>query len=325
MQTTLFDLPRHKPKHENENLYGVTVIFNPHGFNSRIQLYREFKPYCEFSNVKLMTVEIAFQDRPFEVTSADDPWNLQLRTCDVLWHKERGLNLGIQKIISMVPDAKYFACLDADVRMGNPHWAKDAVLALHHYCVIQLFSQAIHLSPQYEMLWSCKSRFYHFANKGFHQYPPKALKYVANGHPGLAWAFRRETLDQLGGLLDFAITGSGDTHMANALMGDAVFNAKPGMSKGFERALRRWQEKCDRFINLNIGYINGFCCHYWHGKSEQRGYDKRWDITCFHQFDPHEDIYLAPNGLYKFTGNKPEMEKDLRLSTMQRNEDSIDL
>lgn len=326
MQSTLFEAPiARKGQPNDETLYGVTVIFNPHGFDSRINLYREFKQYAAFSGIKLMTVEIAFDGRPFEVTSADDPWNLQLRTTDVLWHKERGLNLGIQKIISLAPDCKYFACLDADVRMSNPRWVKDALLALHHYCVIQLFSQAVHLSPSYEELWNCKSRFFHFANKGFAQKPALKLKYVANGHPGLAWAFRRDTLDQLGGLLDFAVTGSGDTHMANALMGDAIFNAKPGMSPGFERALRRWQEKCDKYVKGNIGYIDGICMHYWHGRSEQRGYDKRWDITCFHQFDPHEDIYLAPNGLYKFTGNKKEMESDLRLSTNSRNEDSIDL
>lgn len=309
----------------DEKLYAVTVVFNPHGFNSRVNLYNEFKEYCVFSGVQLMTVEIAFGDRPFEVTTTDSPWNLQLRTTDVLWHKERGLNLGIQKLIHLVPDVKYIATLDADIRFTNPSWVRDTILALHHYCVVQPFSQALHLSPKYEMLWACNSRLYHHTKRGYTQKPAKDMKYIANGHPGLAWAWRRETLDQLGGLLDFSVTGSGDTHMANALMGDVIFNAKPGMSKGFERSLKRWQEKCDKYVNKNIGYVDGGCMHYWHGRSEERGYDKRWDITCFHGFDPHEDIYLAPNGLYKFTGNKPDMEADLRMSTASRNEDTIDM
>jgi hypothetical protein len=308
-----------------DTLVTVCVIFNPHGFKSRIQLYKEFAPYIEFSGSKLMTVEIAFNDRPFEVTTADNPWNLQLRTTDVLWHKERGLNLGLQKVLTLIPDLINVCMIDADVRFVNPHWANEAILALDHYTIIQLFSEAVHLSPKYEHMWHCFSRLYHFVNKGFCQDPPKPLKYVANGHPGLAWAFRVETLNQLGGLPDWAVTGSGDTHLANAIMGDAIFNAKPGMSAGFERALKRYGEKCDKHVKKNIGYINGICTHYWHGRSEVRGYDRRWDITCFHKFDPAEDIYLAANGLYSFTGNKKEMENDLRLSTSYRNEDSIDV
>jgi hypothetical protein len=308
----------------NQNLYAVTVIFNPHGFKSRIERYKEFAPYIEFSGVQLLTVEIAFGDRPFEVTEPGNKWNMQLRTTDVLWHKERGLNLGTQRLLELVPDATYVAFLDADVRFSNPYWVRETVLALHHYKVVQLFSQAINLNAKFEQMWSCNSRFYCYLNKGYHQTPPKELKYVANGHPGLAWAFRLQTLEDLGGLLDFAVTGSGDTHMANSLMGDVMFNAKPGMSKGFERALKRWEEKSNQFVKLNIGYVDGVCLHYWHGRSDQRGYLKRWDITCFHNFDPHEDIYIGPNGLYKFTGNKPHLEYDLRLSTSGRNEDAID-
>ena len=76
----------------DQQLYGITVIFNPHGFKSRINLYKDFAPYVEWCGVKLLTVEIAFSDRDFEVTDADNPWHLQLRTNDVLWHKERALN-----------------------------------------------------------------------------------------------------------------------------------------------------------------------------------------------------------------------------------------
>ena len=229
----------------------------------------------------------------------------------------------MHQLLKIVPSAKFVAFLDADVKFSNPHWVKETVHALHHYHVVQLFSQAINLNSKFEQMWNCNSRFFCFANKGFSQKPEKELKYIANGHPGLAWAFTIDALNNLGGLLDFAVTGSGDTHMANALMGDVIFNAKKGMSAGFERALKRWAEKCNKHIKQNIGYVNGICFHYWHGKSEERGYDKRWDITCFHGYDPSEDIYIAANQLYTFTGNKPQLEYDLRLSTSARNEDDL--
>lgn len=316
---------KHNPTLNNEHLYGVCVIFNPHNYRSRIRLYHEFASYIAFSGVKLFTVEIAYGDRPFEVTTPYNKWNLQLRTNHILWHKERALNLGIEQIEKLVPDVKYIAVLDADIRFTDPYWPGSAVEALHHHKVIQLFSQCIYLDPKNEMMWSCKSRFYHWANRGYHQKPPKPLKYIANGHPGMAWAFRMETLKHLGGLLDFSITGSGDTHMANALMGDVIFNSRPGMSKGFHDRLKEWEVLAMKHVNLNIGYIDGACCHYWHGKSDKRGYDKRWDITCFHQFDPDTDIVIEENGLYAYAGNKSMLEYDINLSLGSRDEDSRDM
>jgi hypothetical protein len=309
----------------NETLYVVTVIFNPHNFKSRYHLYKQFAPYVEFCGAKLFTVEIAYKDRPFEVTEANNPWNLQLRTDCVLWHKERGINIGIQRLLHLVPDAKYIAWIDADVSFTNPDWVHDTVHALHHYAIIQPFSQAMNLNPKYERMWDCPSAMSHFRKKlGYHQHPPVKTKYLCGGHPGLAWAARTEVLENLNGLMDFCIAGSGDTHMFNALIGDVTLFYRPGMTKQFQTALQRWAKKCDQYVNKNIGFINGICYHYWHGKSEQRGYEKRWDIINFHQFDPHEDIAISLNGLYKFRGNKPELEHDIFLSTQSRNEDSID-
>lgn len=308
-----------------KNLFIVTVLFNPFDFESHKKKYRAFEQYVRWSGAHLTTVEIAYADRPFEHTQEGNPDHVQLRTTDVLWHKERGLNLGIQHVMKKYPSAKYIGWFDDDVRLANPHWVEDTIKALHHYCVIQPFSQAVNLNPLFEEQWNCLGRIKHFIkHRGFHQKPEKPLAYTAGGHPGLAWAARRETLEQLGGLIDMGVTGSGDTYMANALMGDVIFNSKPGMSDGFKKMLIIWQKRCDQYVKKNIGFVPGLIMHYWHGKSGVRGYDKRWDIACFHKFDPYEDIELAPNGLYRWTGNKPELAHDLRLSSMNRNEDSID-
>jgi len=278
----------------------------------------------EHCGVKLFTVEIAYQDRAFEVTTPFSKWNLQLRSSHMLWHKERALNLGYEALKKLVPNVKNIAILDADIKFSNENWVHDTILALDHYQVVQPFSQCIYLGPDNEMLWTCPSRFQGWINKGYAQRPAKPLNQVVTGHPGLAWAFRRETLDNLGGLFDLSITGSGDTHMANALMGDVIFNSRPGMSPGFEKALKEWQAKCDTFVKQNIGAVKGACSHYWHGKGDERGYDKRWDITCFHKYDPATDITVGDNGLYEYTGNKPNLEYDLRLSFTSRNEDTIE-
>lgn len=321
-QQTLFEVERSRQqKPENEQLYVIAVMFNPRNAEARYRLWHEFMPYMDFSGAKVIAVEAAFADRPHECTDANNPWHVQLRTDQDLWHKEKMINIGIQRLLHLVPDAKYIAWIDADVRFSNPHWVRDTVRALHHYTVVQLFSEAQNLNPKYERMWSCPSAFKQYESKGYHQNPPKTLEYIGNGHPGLAWAARRDFLTAAGGLIDFCIAGSGDTHMANALRGDIGFNFREGMSPGFRRALERWAEKAHAACKGNIGYVNGICMHYWHGKSNIKGYEKRWDIVCFMQFDPHEDIYADINGLYKYAGNKEHLSLDLRRSLIEREDE----
>lgn len=311
--------------HTNEKLYVITCIYNPLQFKSRYTLYRAFKKYMEDSGVILITIEIAYKNRPFQVTTHYDEHNLQLRTDTLMWHKERGLNLGIQYIKENFTDAEKIAWIDADVSFSNPKWALDALYALDHYDVIQLYSEAHNLSPKHESQWKTPGIFYNYINKkGVNQEPPIAWQYLIYGHPGLAWAATMKALDCLGGLLDICIHGSADTHMASALLGGFIHYDSEHYSEGMKKRFIEWNEKSLNCIKRNVGYINGICYHFWHGKPVQRGYEKRIDIICFHKFDPDTDLIIDNQGLYKYTGNKIDMEQDLRFTLLARNEDSID-
>jgi hypothetical protein len=320
------------PRSPHEQLYVVTAVFNPRGFTSRYRLYRDFSPYVADSGAQLVTVELSFADRPFEVTVAGNPWHLQLRTSDFLWHKERLLNLGIQHLLRIVPSAKYIAWVDADVTFSRRDWVDQTIKALNHHAIVQPFGEAINLGPDEQQIWACPSAFRKFYERGFHRDPPLPWSAWGGGHPGLAWAARRETLDQLGGLIDFCIAGSGDTHMANALMGlprSGVFN-NPGadsidrFSPGFIAGIERWAQRCQTYVRQNVGYVPGACLHHWHGKSEQRGYTKRWDIARYHQFDPAADLITDAQGCWRWSGANPRLEQDISRSLSSRNEDSID-
>lgn len=316
--------PQERPEDVDNTLYVITTVFNPIGFKSRYKLYEDFKPYMEFSGVKLLTVEIAFGNRPFVVTKKHNKWNLQLRTNHELWHKEGAINAGFWHLLKIVPNAKYVAWVDADVRFTNPHWAEDTIRALDRFCIVQPYSEAINLNSKYERMWHTSSSLKHYHEKlGFHQTPPLPKSYLCGGHPGLAWAARVDIFKHLGGLMDFCIAGSGDTHMLNALLGDVSLFYRKGMTDQFRKALYEWQVKADEHVRQNIGYVNGICYHYWHGRSEQRGYEKRWDIINYHQFNPDTDIVRQPNGLYAWNG-KAELMQDLRKSMSQRNEDGLD-
>jgi hypothetical protein len=313
----------------SEKLYVVTPVYNPRNFRRRIQLYKEFEKYlsCEEDAV-LVTVEVAFGDRPYECTDPNNPFHLRLRSDQELWHKEKCINLGIQHLLKIVPDAKKIAWIDADVRFLNPHWVKETLKQLEHFDVVQMFSYTMGLRPDYVNLGGIgASVFFNYCHKIFPTPEEKKPAYgdnIAQGHPGLAWAATTEALNKLGGLMDYCVFGSADSHMCNALMGDvrSYFNPMPP-SAGLTRAFLKWQEKAD-LIKKNIGYVDGICVHYWHGKMNLRGYEEKWEIICRHQYDPYEDVYPGVNGLYQWAGNKKQLEQDLRHSAMQRNEDSID-
>lgn len=304
-----------------KDLVVVTAIFNPRRFKSRIRLYERFRDYMESCGVRLVTVEVAFGERPFEIDGKDV---IRLRSKSELWHKERALNIGIRHALKN-PDARYVAWVDADVHFSREDWATETKHALQHYKVVQMFGQAAHCDPNDEILWTCPSAFKVFVEKGFHQFPPIDTKYIANGHPGLAWACTRDAFENLEGLLDTCISGSSDTLMAWALRGrwDGYLPPDP-LSQGYVDAIKRWARRCDLHIRQNVGYVPGACLHRWHGKSEERGYGKRWSIISFHKFDPETDLVADTNGLYAWVpGHKPHLEQDLRLSFSARNEDCI--
>lgn len=307
----------------NTNLYVITPIFNPFGFQSRYRLYHNFAKHMAQSGAKLFTIELAFGDKPFLVTGPDDPMNMQLRTNEVLWHKERLINLALQRLLHLVPDARFIGWIDADVTFVNPDWVAQSVHKLTHLEVIQPFSSAINLNGNEDYMWNCPSSFRSYIEgRGYHQDPPLPVSYTYKGHPGLAWCATRAALDRMGGLYDRCVAGSADTIMSNALKGDWNVYLPGAPSKAMMDSMARWANHAQSIVRGRIGFIQGAVLHHWHGASEQRGYEKRWDILSFHKFDPGTDLRTDENGTYRWAGNKPRLEDDIRLSLGSRNEDA---
>ena len=132
-----------------EKLYVVTMLENPLRWRSRYWNYWMFERQCEAAGAILYTAEVAFGARHFEVTQADHPRHLQLRTKDEIWHKENALNLMIQRLPA---EAKYIAWIDSDVTFARPDWAQETLQLLQHYDVLQMFSHAQDVGPNYEPL-----------------------------------------------------------------------------------------------------------------------------------------------------------------------------
>jgi hypothetical protein len=282
--------------------------------------------------VRLHTVEVAVGHRDFSVTIPDGINELQLRTQSDIWHKERALNILIQRLPR---DWKYVAWVDADVTFLDPHWAENTLHALQHYDVVQPWSESVDLAPNGESLTGFRSFMWCYYNADHDETPPtgyyaersRALtKRPYYWHPGFAWAWRRKAYNDVGRWIDWAILGGGDMYMAHGLMGllDEKRMPRSLMANG-ARWLREWQNRALKYINKNVGYINGLVAHHWHGKKANRKYRDRGQILSSAKFDPELDLKPDDQGLWQLTDRSPELREGIREYMRQRNEDGIEL
>lgn len=308
--------------HENDRclldkFYVVAVISNPVRYTSRYALYEKFREHMKASGVKMLTVELQLGDRCFQITEKDNPMHLQLRTWDEIWHKENMINLGIARL---PVDWEYVAWVDADVTFTNPNWPLDTVQALQHNYFVQMFQNAIDLGPNGETIQLHNGFVWSYLNGR-----PCGKDYMGLGHPGFAWAARREAIDYVGQLLDMGILGAGDRHMALSMIGRAESSFSKHVTSEYARHVLRWQDRCEKYIKRDIGYTPGTILHNWHGRKKDRGYQDRWQILIKNQYDPELDLLRDWQGLYKLSDRSIKLRDDIRRYMRSRKEDSIDL
>ena len=77
-------------------LWAITAYFNPAGFHNRLRNYRVFR---ENLGAPLVAVEFSHEGR-FELCATDADILLQIAGGDVMWQKERLLNLALASLPS---------------------------------------------------------------------------------------------------------------------------------------------------------------------------------------------------------------------------------
>ena len=329
-------IPQKTPIASNslQSLVVVTIISNPVRYRSRYELYWKFEEAMRQAGATLITVEQAFGERPFVVTERDNPLHVQVRSIDELWHKENMVNIGISYASQVFPDWKYLAWVDADVMPMRPvrEWLEETVQQLQHYQVVQMFKTAFDLDPNHNLIGQAQQSFISRYMDSGYQLPVKGgfwsdRYYMEHGHPGYAWAATREALDYLGGLIDFAILGAGDRHMALGLVG-CMEQSFEHLNQAYRDHLMEWQKRSERWIKRDIGIVPGSIFHFWHGKKKDRRYTDRWKILRDNNFNPATDIKKDAQGLYvleTWTSRQIMMRDQLRSYFRSRSEDSIDL
>lgn len=313
---------RHDLRSDN-TLYVVAVISNPCRYNSRYRLARAFIERMQATpNVQLCLVETAFGDRHHEVTEKGNPWHLQLRTNSEIWIKESMMNLGMRHLLPH--DWKYVAWIDADIEFDNPQWALDTIHQLQHYAIVQPYQSAINMGRHGSIMRTYDSVGYKVHKNGVklgdRKYTGDPYQF---GHCGYAWAMTRRLYENVKGLIDFAILGSADHHMALGCRGYYSHSVHSAVHGNFMTLCHAWQEKALQITHGVIGYTQGHVKHYFHGPMTRRHYIDRWGILIRHKFDPVNDLRYDEQGLIQLIG-KPLLEYDIRMYNRSRVEDSIE-
>lgn len=316
---------KHPLLSSDSTLHVVSVISNPVRFESRYRLYREFaKRMMATANINFVTVELAFGDRRFEVTEADCDSHVQVRGYSELWHKENLVNLGIR---TLPRDWKYVAWIDADVQFINPEWVLETIHQLQHYSVVQLFETATDMGPHHNVLQvhtSFGKLYATGAPAHWNANGPYSKTAGPYWHPGYAWACTRSFFENTGGLIDKAIVGAADHHMALGIIGKAPISIPKNLHPNYDKLVLEWQDRALRAGQKNLGYVEGSLIHYWHGPKKARKYWDRWSVVRDNMYDPERDVVYSAQGVLELAGNKPKLRDGLRAYFRQRNEDSID-
>ena len=300
----------------------IIVISNPCQYARRYVLAREFiqRFEKEESNVNLYVVELAYKLpgkklQDFQVTDSKNKRHLQLTSSDPpLWHKESMIRIGIEKLLP--PDWTNIAWVDADIEFDNVHWVEDTLKVLNGTRdVIQLFSHILDMDPYLDSMQIFSGFGYQYTHK---------RRYNSRGginyyHPGMAWACTRKAYEQMGGIYDKSILGSGDHNMALALIGKGASSVNGLVTDDYKNSIVEFQNRCE---GLKLGYISGIVRHHYHGSKANRKYSDRWKILVKHAYEPSKHITYDSNGLIIPTPECPkEMINDILTYFSERNED----
>lgn len=309
---------------ETDGLWAVTSYFNPVGYRRRLANYRLFR---ERLNLPLVTPELAY-GLEFELNEQDADILVQLRSGDVLWQKERLLNVALS---ALPASCRKVVWLDCDILFANDRWAEEVSALLDRYPLVCGYARVHHLGPNWnngapnasEALFSQPSMISDIlsgipAAKCFERIAIRGPGTSANG---FVWGARREFLDRHK-FYDACIIGGGDTALTCAAYGlfDWVMDFHHMNDRQRERYLA-WAKPVYSELRQDVACTDGEIFHLWHGDIQNRRPRERHRGLARFGFDPSQDIALADGRSWRWNTDKPEMHGYVRDYFAARRED----
>jgi hypothetical protein len=304
-------------------LWAITAYFNPARYRTRLENYRRFRAHL---TVPLVTVEAGLDGR-FELGRGDADILVQRHARDVLWQKERLLNVAL----GFLPcECDQVAWLDCDVVFAADDWPPRASAALTAHSLVQLFSERCDLDRD----TTADPSRWREANSVI---PAVASKIATGGiapddlfdpytavkrrfTSGLAWAARRESLDSQR-FYDASVIGGGDRVVLCAALGEFDHISATRMGPRHAQHYRAWAASFADAMGGRIGYIDGRILHLWHGDLRDRRYGERHEVLKRYGFDPLTDVSVDRDGCWRWSSPKTDMHRYVSRYFSSRRED----
>jgi len=278
------------------SLAAVTAYFNPQHSSRRRENWFRFAEHLADQGIYLLTVEGVREGDSQDLPGVHSVKVVSFR--DVLWQKERLLNVGIELL---GPDVDAVAWLDADVIFERTDLPDAILRELSAWPVIQPWS-------------ICRMSD---GNGGWQKWRGLGARIPSVGatnvigkwdpsasHCGFAWAARRDVLRAIGGLYDRNVTGGGDSAMCMAFFGDNASHTKY-LSDEMRADLREWASAVHRVVFGRVGFVSGGMMHLYHGDLKTRQYVGRWERLQSCGFDPRRHIRIGESGALEWTEATP--------------------
>lgn len=291
-------------------IVAITCYFNPNKSKLRLDNYRIFREHIQAEGIKLYCAELACGDDPFQLKKSDADYMLQVRATDIMWQKERLLNI----LLGLLPsECDKVIWIDCDIVFPDLGWSKRISDKLDTSALIQPYTWAIGL-PQCQI---SNPGLYHWVTyhcfgagnirKSFCYYACYRDSYPGlwGGHVGYVWAATRELLEKHK-FYDPIITGAGDLFMAMAAWGMFAAIDRTQYVENLN------QEACNHWFDWGLpfyidvkkaggpSYTEDIIMHLWHGDMSDRNYLAYSECLSLCHFSPDADLELDTNGCWKW-------------------------
>lgn len=285
------------------NIWAITCYFNPVGYRRRLDNYCIFR---ERLRLPLVTVELSHNGH-YDLRTADADILVQRTSRDLLWQKERLLNIALQ---SLPPRCDTVAWLDCDLIFEEEDWAERASNLLEKFKLVFPWSHFYELPkdrlpedpdareiPGYSLIYALE---HGIARPKILSGNMRVDAKVSSGGAGMS---RRELIEKHG-FYDECIMGSGNRAFACAALGrfeDAVSYLR--MNPSWEEHYLAWARPLFAGVRGSVAYLEGNVFHLWHGDLKNRRYAERHTLLQDLNFTPAKDLEIDKNGCWRWTGS----------------------
>lgn len=274
----------------------VTVLWNPDEL--RLKNY-----VCMVADLEAAGLQVWTAAAGVSLPAGARGWQYDVGPQEILWQKERLLNLAVQQLPAEVD---VVAWIDADVIFDCESIAQAITHAARVWPVAQLWQYVTMLgADQSPDAWPGGVKRAESIAAYCYQRRGEKIDPTA-GHPGFAWVMRREVWDAIGGLYECDLAGTGDGIMAGAWLGAGPANPYLGLCPpAMRRHALAWCQAAYSIVRGRVGYVPIAIGHLYHGALVDRRYKARREQLVKAGYDPTAHVVARPGELLTWSATAP--------------------